>query len=292
MNAGFELRSQLVFGQYLPTGSVLHRLDPRARLASFGLLALALMLGSTAAGLAVGLGVVLSLAFVARLSLRYLWGNLRTVLPFLALLAALQVFFYSSGKRCFALWSAGFVTISDCGLHLAVLSFLRFMALFLLLNLLASCMTNAELARGVGWLLRPGERFGLPAHELSMILSLALRFVPILAGEMERIMKAQAARGADFGAGRGWAIRRAQKMLPLFIPLFLLSLRRAERLALAMEARCYRSGTGRTYLIRLQSRPVDFVFFALAGLLSALILGANFVEADRLILECFKGFFK
>jgi energy-coupling factor transport system permease protein len=144
--------------------------------------------------------------------------------------------------------------------------------LLLLINLLAATTTLNEVMHGVEGLLRPLGRLGLPAHELALTLSIALRFVPLLGQETERLMKAQAARGADFGRGRWGFVQRIKRLLPLLIPLFITSLERAEGLAEAMEARGYAGQAGRTHWVQLHARAADYVALLLVIALSAGII--------------------
>jgi energy-coupling factor transport system permease protein len=141
------------------------------------------------------------------------------------------------------------------------------------------------LSHGTERLLRPLQRVGVPAHELALVLTLTLRFLPLLAQEMERIIKAQTSRGADFGGSRWNFVQRARRMFPLLIPLFVTSLRRAEDLIQAMEARCYLGGKGRTNLIRLQAKPIDLVALTLVATFAAIMFLADFATLERALLE-------
>jgi energy-coupling factor transport system permease protein len=150
------------------------------------------------------------------------------------------------------------------------------------LSLFSFSTTTTELTHGIEHLLRPWQKLGLPAHELALTVNIALRFVPIIAEEAERLMKAQASRGADFGRGRNF-IQRTRKLLPLLVPLFLVSLRRADNLIEAMEARCYLGGKGRTHLIHLQAHAADYIALAAACALMALVIGLSTANADHLL---------
>lgn len=259
----FELLRHLAIGQYQPKDSVLHRLDPRVKLTGTVLLALALMLR---AGPAIGLiGVVLALLLLAlaRVSMGQALRGLRPLLPIFLIALVLQLLFYPHRRAVeagsVALLQWGRLVVSGAGMVALAALILRMVALVLLLTLLTSVADVTELVHGVEGMLRPLQRVGLPAHELSLVLVIALRFVPLLGQELERLMKAQAARGADFGRGRGGVVRRVRRMFPLLIPLFIVALRRAEELVVAMEARGYVGGRGRTHLVRLRLRPADLV---------------------------------
>jgi energy-coupling factor transport system permease protein len=166
---------------------------------------------------------------------------------------------------------------------------LRFTALIAIFGLFSSVTGTSELARGTELLLSPLARLRFPAHDAAMILSIALRFVPLLAMEAEHIVKAQASRGADFGRGRGGPLSRARRMLPLYVPLFISALRRAEALALAMEARCYTGGAGRTAPAGYRMRLTDAaaVFCVLAA--SAALICAGRFDPDRIIILALFG---
>jgi energy-coupling factor transport system permease protein len=152
----------------------------------------------------------------------------------------------------------GFVRITHTSLHLIIISLLRIVAFIFLTSLVTMTSTTTELAHGVERLLAPLRRVRVPAHELALILTIALRFVPTLAEELERIMKAQASRGGEFGTLRVWRPdQMARAYLPLIVPLFLAAFRRAEDLVLAMEARGYVGGVGRTRFVQLHARALD-----------------------------------
>jgi energy-coupling factor transport system permease protein len=189
------------------------------------------------------------------------------MLPFLLLLAAIQVLAipeYASTGRILLHW--GPVTVTSQALVAGILLILRFWAMALGLSLFSFTTTTTELLHGIEHLLRPLQRFGLPAHELALVMNIAIRFVPILGNEAERLMKAQASRGADFAERSLNPLRRVRAMLPLLVPLFLMSLRRADQLVEAMEARCYLGGRSRTHLIHLHARAWDYVVLVLAFL--------------------------
>ena len=280
----FELLRNITIGQYLPTGSPLHGLDPRVKLVAFTLLCGAFLLGSGPVGMFLGFMALVGLLALASVPLRYALQGLRPALPWLLLLPMLQLFILRPGAQSAVIWSWGFFNLTTGGLQMAVVTLGRFGALILLISLLTFSTDVTALTHGAEGLLRPFQRIGLPAHELALVATIALRFVPLLAGEMEQIMKAQASRGADFGTGRGGLVQRIRKIFPLLIPLFLVSLERAEALVLAMETRCYTGGRGRSHLIRLRSHPMDYAALGLA-----LILALAIVEADRWLLQGLGG---
>lgn len=276
----FEFLRHITIGQYLPTGSSLHRLDPRVKLVAFTLLCGAFIVGSGPGGIFLGLIVLLGLLALASVPVHYALQGLRPALPWLLLLAALQLFMVRPTAQSDLIWSWGFLNLTIGGVQMAVVTLGRFGALILLISLLTLSTDVTALTHGAESLLRPFQRIGLPAHELALVATIALRYVPLLARETEQVMKAQASRGADFGTGHGGLIQRIRRIFPLLIPLFLTTLERAEALALAMETRCYTGGRGRSHLIRLHSRPADYAALGLALLLTLAIVGV-----DRWLLQ-------
>ena len=276
----FEFLRDVTIGQYLPTGSVFHRLDPRSKLVMTALFLAGVVAGTSLAGLTGALVVVLGGLALARIPLRYAVRGLRPALPFLGLLALLQVFTIPRNDVGTVLWQWWLVTITTTDLLMATIVLLRFGVLILGLSLFSFSTSTTELTHGVEHLLRPLQRLGLPAHEFALVVTIAIRFVPLLALEAERIAKAQASRGADFGRGRMHVFKRALRMLPLLVPLFVAALRRAETLVLAMEARCYTGGRGRTHLLHLQARWADALAVALVLLLAAALVAAAWLSLD------------
>lgn len=265
----FELRRNITIGQYLPTGSIIHRLDPRLKLLAFIALVGAITFETSYTGNVVLLLFIAALLVVARIPLGYALSGLKPALPVLILLALLQIVFYTegfaTGPNCHALVRWWRITVTNCSLQLALVSAARFVELLMLTSLLTLSTSTTELTHGTEQLMSPFQRFGFPAHELALTLTIALRFVPTFAEELERIMKAQVSRGADLGQrGRLRFIQQTRALLPLIVPLFLGAFRRAEDLVLAMEARCYMGGQGRTHYTELRAVPTDYLLFATA----------------------------
>jgi energy-coupling factor transport system permease protein len=278
----FELLRNVTIGQYLPTGSLLHRLDPRTKIVGLGLLLLTIIVHNAASGLLAGLLLVLGLVVLARVPLSFALGGLKPALPILLLLAALQLFFGWGvfTASCRPLWSWWVVSITPCSVQAVIALLARFTALILLTSLLTLTTTISELAHGAEALLRPLQRLGLPADELAMVFTIALRFVPTLAQQLEKLLKAQAARGADIHGGAN-PVQRTRQLLPVLVPLFLTTLRRGEELTLAMEARGYTGGPGRTHYFRLHFRPADVLALAIIGVLVVGLFAAPFGAADQ-----------
>jgi energy-coupling factor transport system permease protein len=274
----FEISRNITIGQYLALGSFIHRMDPRVKLVSFALLVAAITFSSTLIANAILLLVALWLVPFSKIPIRYALSGLKPALPIVLLLAALQILFYTSafagGQACVTFFRWGPIVSNTCGVQLAVVSAARFIELLVLTSLLTFSTTVTELTLGTEQLLSPLQRFNFPAHEFALTMTIALRFIPTLAEELERIMKAQVSRGADLGqAGRLRFVQQTRALLPLIVPLFLGALRRAEDLVLAMEARCYTGGKGRTHYLELHTRPSDiFAGVVTAGFTALLII--------------------
>jgi energy-coupling factor transport system permease protein len=190
-----------------------------------------------------------------------------------------------------ALLEWGRVIISGAAIAALFATLVSIVTLMLLITLLTYTTDITDLMRGVQGLLRPLQRLGLPANDFSMILVIALRFVPLLGQELERLMKAQASRGADFGRGRGGVIRRVRQIFPLLIPLFITALRRAEEMATAMEARGYVGGRGRTHFVRLRMRRADVVALLSIIGLSAVLFAVDLTTIERVVAQWFSVLF-
>lgn len=249
--ASLEGLRHVSIGQYLPTGSLIHRLDARLKLMGILLMIIAVVITS---GYLVSIALVLlvlGLVALARLPLGYILASVRPALPFIIILALMQLLFYGRGpagnSQVVLAW--GPLVISWEGVRLVVVSLLRFVALLLLISLLTNTTTTSALTHGVEWWLRPMTALGLPGHELALVMAIALRFLPILGEELEAIGQAQAARTITSGSHSRWRIiANARRIANLVVPLFVSTLRRADEITLAMLARCYHGGKGRTQL--------------------------------------------
>lgn len=268
----FEFLRYVTVGQYLATGSPLHRLDPRTRLVGGALLLIAVTAAPQLAGLGLALGITLLALLAARVPLNYALRGLLPPLPFIGFLAVLQMLIGPQADTLPLLLTLGPIHISGADLLASALLVARFAALILLISLSSAIISTSELVHGLQSLLRPLTALGLPTQDVVLMMQVTLRFLPLLALEAEHIAKAQASRGAEWGVGKVGLLRRIRQTLPLLVPLFLNSLQRAEALALAMEARGYYSGKGRTSMTELHFRAADVAALSAALALSALIL--------------------
>ena len=230
----------ITLGQYYQTESVIHRLDPRVKLAGTLLFIISLFFFRNFIGYLVA---ALFLALVIGLShvpFRFMVKGMRAVV-FLLLITVVFNLFLTPGEALVSIWK---LTITKEGLATAVTMAVRLTMLIIGSSVMTLTTTPNNLTDGLEKGLRPLKLFRVPVHEVAMMMSIALRFIPILLEETDKIMKAQIARGADFESGN--LIRRAKALVPLLVPLFISAFRRANDLAMAMEARCYRGGDGRT----------------------------------------------
>jgi energy-coupling factor transport system permease protein len=279
--------ASITIGQYLPYGSLVHQLDPRVKIVIFTMLVAMVAFIDSYTGSVVLLAALLGAVLLSRTPVRFALQGLRPALPWIAVFATLQLLFYRGpygAGNCQELWRLGSLTITTCALRQVGLMVPRLLGFMLLTSLLTLTTSTTELTHGLDTLLSPLKRLGFPAHELALVFAIALRFAPTLGGELERIMKAQASRGADFGEqGRMRFVQRTKNLLPLLVPLFLSALRRAEDLALAMEARGYTGGRGRSCFVELKAVPRDFLALGLAAVFCLSVLLSDLRTIDGLV---------
>ena len=263
---GIKMIRDITIGQYYPSDSVLHRLDPRVKLSGTFLYIVCLFLVKNWWGY---LAAAVCLAAVIKLSkvpFGYIVKGLKAVI-ILLLFTVMFNLFLTSGTPVFE-WK--FIRVTKEGIYLAATMAVRLILLILGSALMTFTTTPNQLTDGLESLLRPLNKIHVPVHEVAMMMSIALRFIPILLEETDKIMKAQQARGADFETGG--LIRRAKAMVPLLVPLFISAFRRAGDLAMAMEARCYHGGTGRTKMKPLHYKKRDGVAWIILAMFLAVVV--------------------
>lgn len=243
--------------QYYPADSPLHRADPRAKFVAVTALAVALFTRDSFAALAVYAAAGIVAFALSRVPVRWVWRAIKPVLWLIGLTFVAQVLF-APGEPFFSL---GPFELSEEGLRLAAYLSLRLIVLILIGSALTLTTPPVALTDALAWLGRPLRKLRVPSDELALMVTIALRFLPTLLAELDTIMRAQRARGADFS--HGGPVRRGRALVPVLVPLFVVSFRRADDLALAMEARCYTPGAERTRLHPLHARPADAVLLAL-----------------------------
>lgn len=260
----------ITIGQYFPGKSVLHRLDPRMKLLLTVLYIVMLFSASGFLGLAIGI-VFLVFAFaISGIPIKMMVKGVRPILPVIIFTGILNLFFITTGNVIFSL---GFLKITDDGLSTMIFMAVRIIFLICGTSLLTYTTSPIALTDAIERVLSSLRVFHFPAHEIAMMMTIALRFIPTLIEETDKIMSAQKARGADFETGS--IINRAKALIPVLIPLFVSAFRRAEELALAMECRCYRGGEGRTRMKQLKITYLDYIALAVTALFLVLIILAN-----------------
>ena len=250
----------ITLGQYFPGNSLLHRFDPRSKILFTVLFIAAIFLCKGLVSYGITLLILLMMIGISKVQPRVFLKGMKPVV-FIVVCTAILNLFYTSGT---VLWSWGILKITEEGIWKAGFMVLRILMLIACTLLLTYTTSPILLTDGLEKLLRPLKKLNFPVHELSMMMSIALRFIPTLIQETDKIISAQKARGADFDSGN--LIQKAKALIPILIPLFISSLRRAEELAIAMECRCYHGDEGRTSLrqLRYAGRDYGLIVFSIA----------------------------
>lgn len=245
----------ITLGQYYPGNSILHNSDPRTKIVlSFLYMIIVFLIKSYFGFISIALFTLLAIT-ASKIPLKFTLRGLKTILIIIIFAAFINIFTIP-GRVIFEIV---FLKVTYEGLDTAVKMSLRLIFLISGASLLTLTTTPIRLTDGIEKLLKPFERIGLPAHEIAMMMTIALRFIPTLMEETDKIIKAQTSRGADFETGK--LIDRAKSYIPVLVPLFISAFRRADELATAMEARCYRGGEGRTRMKQLKYTRSDALIF-------------------------------
>ena len=243
----------ITIGQYYPTNSLIHKLDARIKLLATFIFMISLFIINKFWPYLI---VLLSILFVVKQSnipAKYLLKGLKPLKWIIVFTFIINIFFLPGD----VIWSFGFIKITQQGLQQAIFMALRLVFLVVGTSILTLTTSPIELTDGIERLLNPFRKIGLPVHELAMMMTIALRFIPTLLDETDKIMKAQMSRGADFESNN--IISRAKNLVPLLVPLFVSAFRRADELAMAMEARCYRGGYNRTKMKESIMTKIDYI---------------------------------
>ena len=243
----------MTVGQHYPAESHIHRLDPRIKL--LGVLVyitLLLMVDSVWGYIVAGVSLTLMI-YASRVPVRYMLRGLRAIIFIVVFTAVLNIFFTPGQNVIFEKW---IFRVTWEGLAVAGVMGIRLTMLVIGSSILTLTTSPLQLSDAIEYLLKPLKKIGVPAHEIAMMMTIALRYIPTLMEEMDKIMKAQMARGADFDTGG--IIKKAKSLIPLLVPLFISSFRRADELAVAMEARCYHGDINRTKMKRLKLVTWDY----------------------------------
>ncbi|TKC14306.1 energy-coupling factor transporter transmembrane component T family protein [Robertmurraya kyonggiensis] len=261
------MMEKMIFGRYIPAVSPMHRMDPRSKIILVFLFVCVVFIANNA--ITYGLLAIYTFLMVlsSKVPIRFILGGLRIVLWLVLFTLVLHLFFTKEGEVLFH-WGA--ISIYEGGLKQGIFISVRFFLLILMTSLLTLTTTPIEITDGIEVLLNPLKKIKFPVHELALMMSISLRFIPTLMEETDKIMKAQTARGVEFSGG---PIKdRVKAIIPLLIPLFIGSFKRAEELATAMEARGYRGGEGRTKYRQLRWSLVDTVMLLILAVVTAALV--------------------
>lgn len=262
----------ITLGQYYPGDSVIHRLDARVKIVATLLFIVELFIVDNFIGFIIAAGALAAVIVASKVPFSYIVRGLKPIFVILCFTFILNMFMVD-GR---VLVRIGFLKITEEGVRLAVFMAVRLILLLLGSSMLTLCTRPLSLTDGIERLLSPLKKIGVPAHEIAMMMTIALRFIPTLLEETDKIMKAQQARGADFESGN--IIQRAKSLVPILVPLFVSAFRIAQDLAMAMEARCYRGGEHRTRLQELKLKQLDY------GAIVVMILFLAVIIAESVIL--------
>ena len=256
----------ITIGQYYPADSVLHRLDPRVKLIGTFAFLISLFVGSGIVAYGIATVFLATVIKLSKVPFKMIIKGLKAIIIILLITVSFNLFL-TEGTVIFQL---GFLRVTKEGVSVAFFMAVRLIYLVVGASLMTLTTTPNDLTDGLESVLGPLKKVKIPVHEISMMMSIALRFIPILMEETDRIMKAQKARGADFESGN--LIEKAKAMVPLLVPLFISAFRRANDLAMAMEARCYRGGDGRTKMKPLRYGKSDRKAYVVLALYLAIMI--------------------
>ena len=256
----------ITLGQYYPGDSAVHRLDARTKIIATLLYIIELFVVNNFRGFLIAAAALFAVIAVSRVPLKFIFRGLTAVFLIIAFTFILNLFMVD-GR---VLWQWTFLTITYEGVSRAFFMAVRLILLIIGSSIMTLTTKPVELTDGLEKLLKPFSKIGLPSHEIALMMTIALRFIPTLMEETDKIIKAQQARGADFESGN--LLQRAKSLIPILVPLFVSSFRIAQDLALAMEARCYRGGGGRTRMNEIRFRRGDAFAAVLMVLFLAVII--------------------
>ena len=245
----------ITLGQYYPANSILHKMDPRAKLVGTMVFIISVFVFHTFPGYAVATLFLAGMIIISKVPPKFMFKGLKAIVMLLMITVIFNILL-TPGK---VLWQWGILHVTKEGLKLAGRMAIRLTYLVIGSSVMTLTTTPNQLTDGLERLLRPLNKLHVPIHEIAMMMSIALRFIPILLEETDKIMKAQIARGADFENGN--LIQKAKNMIPLLVPLFISAFRRANDLAMAMEARCYHGGDHRTQMKPLHYQSRDYIAY-------------------------------
>ena len=260
----------ITIGQFFPGDSIIHRLDPRFKIVITLIYIIMLFSGGGFVCLAIGAVYTFTAMILSRIPLKMFLKSIKPILPFLLITAVLNLLLVTSGD---VLWKWKFIKITTEGVNISIFMVVRIVLLIMGSSLLTYTTSPITLTDAIERLLSPLKKLKFPVHELAMMMSIALRFIPTLIEETDKIISAQKARGAEIDTGSFG--KRARNMISILVPLFISAFRRADELATAMECRCYHGGDGRTRLRQLRSAPRDYAALAVTLIFYAAVIAAG-----------------
>lgn len=263
----------ITLGQFYTTESIIHQLDARAKIILTFAYICSLFMSKSFIGYIVTFILLVIIIHLSNVPLKFMLKGLKSIFVIIILTISFNIFLTPGETELFR---AGFIIITLEGIKLAAFMGIRLIFLIMGSSILTLTTSPIQLTDGIEAILKPLEKIRVPAHEIAMMMTIALRFIPILLEETDKIMKAQMARGADFEC-KG-IVKRAKSLIPLLVPLFISSFRRAEDLALAMEARCYRGGEGRTKMHQLQYHKRDVWSFFVFAIYYMILLAIRLIS--------------
>jgi energy-coupling factor transport system permease protein len=277
LSSRFEFLGSTAFGQYIPRNSWFHHRDPRARLLGFLFLFIAVIFSPNIFGLSAAFAGVVLIYLLAKLPVKQTWKGIKRALPFILILALLQILFSRPTKsEGILLWVLGFPVTNAAAVSAGLLVF-RFIVLISHLNAMVMSLSTSQITAAQFHLLKPFEKLGFPVNDLTMVVQITLRYLPLVAQIAEKTAKAQASRGGDWDQLGFNPIRQAKRVVPLIVPIIVNSLKRAETMALAMESRGFNAAEVRSSFYDLKFTLMDVILLVSALVLSTLILLSRWV---------------
>jgi len=262
----------VTIGQFYPVNSVIHKLDARVKLLSTMTFIAAVFIAKDLWGYAIASFFVALVIKMSKVPPRLIFRGLKGIIFIICFTMILNIFFNKRGEVIFEF---SFLQITSEGLYIAVKMAVRLILLVVGSSVLTLTTSPIQLTDGIEYTLKPFKKIGLPAHEIAMMMTIALRFIPTLMDELDKIRKAQMARGANFDTGG--LTQKAKSLIPLLVPLFISSFRRADELAMAMEARCYRGDINRTRMKQLMLTKIDYIAIVIMAVFVVLMIAIRVI---------------
>ncbi|WP_313524911.1 energy-coupling factor transporter transmembrane component T family protein [Anaerotignum sp.] len=261
----------ITIGQFYPVDSPIHRLDARVKLTVTFIYIITLFLVNSFVGYFFVIAALGATIKVSKVPLKFMLKGIKSIMIIILFTAFINLFM-TRGEQ--VIWQWGFLSLTVEGIILAIKMCIRLVLLIVGSSILTLTTTPIQLTDGIEFMLRPFKKIGVPAHEIAMMMTIALRFIPTLLDETDKIMKAQQARGADFDTGS--LMQKAKSLIPILVPLFISAFRRAEELAMAMEARCYHGDENRTRMNQMHMQKRDYQALAIGVIYIGAILGLRY----------------